>query len=56
MNLIFQSPYQGENMVKGAKGAKIKVIFQGLHMTHVVFVLVYNFKICILNAPFDTTC
>jgi hypothetical protein len=28
-----------ENMVKGAKGAKVKVLFQGLHMTH-VFVLV----------------
>jgi hypothetical protein len=23
----------GENMVKGAKGAKVKVLFQGLHMT-----------------------
>jgi len=34
----------GENIVKGAKGAKVKVFFQGLHMTHVIFVLVYNFK------------
>jgi hypothetical protein len=31
-------------MVKGAKGVKVKVIFQGLQMTCVVFVLVYNFK------------
>jgi hypothetical protein len=22
----------GENMVKGAKGAKVKIFFQGLHM------------------------
>jgi len=36
MNLIFQSPYQGENTVKGANGTKVKVIFQGLYMTHVV--------------------
>jgi hypothetical protein len=26
----------GENIVKGAKGAKIKIHFQGLHMTHVI--------------------
>jgi hypothetical protein len=55
MGFIFQSPYQGENTVKGAKGAKVKVIFQGLHMTHVVFVLVYNFKFYILSTPFNTT-
>jgi hypothetical protein len=28
---------KGENMVKGAKGAKVKVLFQGLHMTSVIF-------------------
>jgi hypothetical protein len=44
----------GENMVKGAKGAKVKFLFQGLHMTHVFFMLVYNFKICISNIPFNT--
>jgi hypothetical protein len=38
-------------MVKGVRGAKAKVIFQGLHMAFVVFVLVYNFKICILGTP-----
>jgi hypothetical protein len=37
------------------KGAKVKVIFQGLHMTHVIFVLVYNFKLCISGTPFNTT-
>jgi hypothetical protein len=30
----------GEIMVKGAKGAKVKVLFQGLHMTHVILALV----------------
>jgi hypothetical protein len=29
----------GENMVKGARGAKIKVIFQGLHMTCDIFTI-----------------
>jgi hypothetical protein len=36
-------------MVKKAKGAKVKVLFQGLHMTHVTFVLVYNLKFCFLD-------
>jgi uncharacterized membrane protein YagU involved in acid resistance len=47
--------YWGENMVKGARGTKVKVIFQGMHMTHIIFVLVYNFKFCILSTPFNTT-
>jgi hypothetical protein len=42
----------GENMVKGAKDAKVKVLFEGLHMTCVIFVLVYNFEFCILGTPF----
>jgi hypothetical protein len=42
-------------MVKEAKGAKVKVLFHGLHMTCVIFVLVYNFKICISSTPFNTT-
>jgi hypothetical protein len=33
-----------ENTVKKAKGAKVKIFFQGLHM-------VYNFKICISSTP-----
>jgi hypothetical protein len=41
-----------ENMVKGTKGAKVKIIFQGLHMTFVI-VLIYNFKFCVLNTPFN---
>jgi hypothetical protein len=31
-----------ENMVKEVKGTKVKVVFQGLHMTRVIFVLVCN--------------
>jgi len=46
---------EGENMVNGAKGAKVKVIFQGLHMTRVIFVLVYNFYFFILGISFNTT-
>jgi hypothetical protein len=42
-------------MVKGVKGAKVKVLFQGLHMTFDIFVLVYNFKISISNTPFNIT-
>jgi hypothetical protein len=41
----------GQNIVKGAKGTKVKVIFQILHMTCVMFVLVYNFEIFILGTP-----
>jgi len=40
-------------MVKGAKGAKVKLLFQGLHMTCVISVLVYNLKFCILDTPFN---
>jgi len=36
-------------MVKKIKGAKVKVISQGMHMSRVTFVLVYNLKICISN-------
>jgi len=43
----------GESTVKGTMGAKVKVIFQRLHMTRVVFVLVYNFKFCVLGTPFN---
>jgi len=46
MNDIFWK-WLGENMVKKAKGAKVKIIFLRLHMTHVIFVLVYNLKLCI---------
>jgi hypothetical protein len=29
-------------MIKEAKGARVKVLFQGLHMTNVIFVSIYN--------------
>jgi len=32
----------GEIMVKGTKSAKVKVLFQGLYMTHVIIALVYT--------------
>jgi hypothetical protein len=41
--------YLGENMVKGARGSKVKVLFQGLHITHFIRVLVYSFVSWILN-------
>jgi hypothetical protein len=50
--LTFKKMIQGEKMVKGARGAKVKILLQGLHMTCVIFVLVYNLKICISNTPF----
>jgi len=34
----------GESMVKGAKGVKVKILFQGLHITCVIFVLVITLK------------
>jgi hypothetical protein len=48
--------YLGENMAKGTKGAKVKVLFQGLHITHLIRVLVYSFKICILDTQLNTVC
>jgi hypothetical protein len=45
----------GENKVKGASITKLKVLFQGLHMTHVVFMLVYHLKKIILSTPFNIT-
>jgi len=33
----------GEIIIKGAMGIKVKVFFQGLHITHVIFALIiYN--------------
>jgi hypothetical protein len=42
----------GENMIKGAKVVYVKVLFQGLHMTNVIFILVYNFIFYVLGTPF----
>jgi hypothetical protein len=40
-------------MIKRAKGAKVKFLSQGLYMTCVVSVLVYNFKFYILGILFN---
>jgi hypothetical protein len=47
---------KGENMVKGTKGTKVKVLFQGLHMTYVISTLVYNLNFFIMDTLFNTTC
>jgi hypothetical protein len=39
----------GENMVKGTRVVKVKVLFQGLYMTRVIFALVYNLVFWIPN-------
>jgi hypothetical protein len=40
----------GENTIKRARDEKVKILFQRLHMTHVISImLVYNLKICILD-------
>jgi hypothetical protein len=45
----------GKIRVKGARGTKVKVFSQGLHMTRVIPMLVYKLKFCILNTLFDIT-
>jgi hypothetical protein len=40
---------KGENIVNGITDTKVTVLFQRLHITCVIFVLIYNFKICILD-------
>jgi hypothetical protein len=50
-----QCQAMGEITIKRARGAKVKVLFQGLHMTCVIFMLVYNLKLSILDTPFKTT-
>jgi hypothetical protein len=39
----------GENILNGVIDTKVKVFFQRLHITCVIFVLIYNFIICILD-------
>jgi hypothetical protein len=46
----------GENTIKGAKGAKVKVLLQELYMTRIIFVLVYNLKFYALDAQFNIAC
>jgi hypothetical protein len=44
---------EGEITVEGTRGTKVKVFCQRLHMTCVVYSLVYNLKFCISNTPFN---
>jgi len=39
----------GEVMVRGVGVTKVKVFFQGLHMTCVILALVYNSKFYVLD-------
>jgi len=48
--------FGGENMVIGAKGAKVKIIFQALHMTCVIYALVCNLKFYILDTQLNIAC
>jgi hypothetical protein len=42
----------GEVTIKGAGVTKVKVFFQGLHMTCVIFALVYNLIFFCFGYPF----
>ncbi len=53
LNTYFEQKSVDEITVKGAKGLKVNVKFQGLHMTHVIYVLIYNLNFFILNTPFN---
>jgi translation initiation factor 1 (eIF-1/SUI1) len=47
LNTYFEQKNACEITIKRARGAKVNVNFQGQHMTHVIFALVYNLKFCI---------
>jgi hypothetical protein len=53
--LIQKVSHMGAIMVKRARGTKIKVLFQILLMTRVIFMLVYNLELCIWNTPLHFT-
>jgi len=55
INVKLFTEQMGENIIKKAKGNKVKVLFQGLHMTCVIFVLVYNFIFYILSTFVNIT-
>jgi hypothetical protein len=42
-----------KHIVEGGRGTKVKVFFQGLYMTHVIFVLVYNLVFSISSTLFN---
>jgi hypothetical protein len=43
-----------ENTVKGAKDTKVKVFFQGLHVTHGILELIHNLIFLMNHAQFTT--
>jgi hypothetical protein len=45
----------GWNHNKKSQEHQRKSHFQGLHMTHVISMLVYNLRFCILDTPFNIT-
>jgi hypothetical protein len=53
LNTYFEQKNVVEITVKRIREVKVNVNFQGLHMTHVIFALVYNLKFCILDTPFN---
>jgi hypothetical protein len=44
------------NTIKRLKGAKVKIIFQGLHVTCGIHVLVYSVKLYIFHTYFILMC
>ncbi len=46
---------EGGITIKGITSTKVKVFFQGLQMTCVIYALVYNLKFCISNTPFNVS-
>jgi hypothetical protein len=49
INVKLFTQQMGKNTIKRVKGNNVKVFFQGLHMTCVIFVLVYNLIFNILS-------
>ncbi len=45
----------GWNHSQRNQGCQSKSFFQGLHMTPIIVMLVYNLKFCISNTPFNVT-
>ncbi len=47
---------EGENTIKRARGTKVKVLFQGLHMTHVIMCWFITYNFVFWNTQFNITC
>ncbi len=53
LNTYCEQKSAGEITITRVRGAKVNANFQGLHMTHVISVLVYNLQFNILHTPFN---